>query len=214
MVSVGHREAVVRRSLGWLLAAPLALWMLLVGPANAAGPELGGSRMVLPSISGDTAAQIFSPWGDNRYYTPLLGGDAESSRGWDLAGGAAINLGNEPWQVWGVSDRSSVRLTSGSRASLTSPVSLAEDVRFFVQRPSDPGARLQVSIRVLSLIGTAQTAVSYLEAGSPGWGASDSYPVPDLLGAFGSQLITVSVVNVGSGTWRVDDVSMDPWRAD
>ncbi len=188
-------------------------------------PTTGGITVTLdPLVSLDVSlfpemdlvnwATVFAPWGDQRLYTLVAGGDAESSAGWRFTGGAFIGYGNEPWRVWGADDRRSAALLPGSSATLRTTDHFAAELRFFLQRL--PGASasswLKVTVTAQNTDGSTAT-VTHRVDGTSSWAASAPLPVPDVRGTAGVQYLTIRFEPVGWGTWRLDDVALDPWRA-
>jgi hypothetical protein len=196
-----------------LLAASVALLAVTASPA-AAGDELLGC--------GYDAAHPFLPFLDPLPYTLLPGGDFESgAAGWRLSGGARITDGNEPWDVSGPGSRS-LLLPSGSSATsppmcmgLVLPV-----VRFF-----STGGALLSSLQVDAVYTDAsgrQRAVTLLPAGLPSKSWAPSLPLLQLGGAVNGLTLNGLTTEIslrftprglfGSGTWRIDDVYVDPWK--
>ena len=65
------------------------------GPANA-----GLLANAAPSCDAQPISSPFTPWLDYANYTPLSGGNFESSgAGWTMSGGARIAAGNESYKV-------------------------------------------------------------------------------------------------------------------
>lgn len=188
-----------------------------------AGPDLidlPGPDIPLPDpaqfpdmdlINWDT---VFAPWGDPRLYTLVAGGDAESGSRWNFTGGGFIAYGNEPWRVWNVADRRSAVLLSGSSATLRTTDHFAAELRFFVQRATtSSSAWLKVTVTAQNADGTTATITHRVEGSTWVWAASDPLPVPDVRGADGVQYLTITFEPIGRGSWRVDDVALDPWRS-
>ena len=85
---------------------------------SAASAQAG----ILSSLTGGgatcdsgTLTKPFSPWGDRSDYAAVPGGNFESGlSGWTGAGPVQVRHDNEPWQVSGASDSSSLELSPGS----------------------------------------------------------------------------------------------------
>ncbi|WP_111765872.1 hypothetical protein [Nakamurella deserti] len=156
---------------------------------------------------------VFAPWGDERLYTLLVGGDAESAAHWQFSGGAFISWGNEPWRVWNPTDRRSVSLLPGASGTLRTTDHFAAELRFFTQRLTGPSSSwLKVTVTAQNVDGTTATVTHRVDGGAS-WAASAPLTVPDVRGASGVQYLTLRFEPVGWGTWRLDDVALDPWRS-
>lgn len=156
---------------------------------------------------------VFGPWGDERLYTLVAGGDAESAAHWQFTGGAFISWGNEPWRVWDATDRRSVSLLPGASGTLRTADHFAAELRFFTQRLTGPSSSwLKVTVTAQNADGTTATVTHRVDGGSS-WAASEPLSVPDVRGTAGIQYLTIRLEPVGWGSWRLDDVALDPWRA-
>jgi hypothetical protein len=166
----------------------------------------------------------FLPWLDPLPYTLLPGGDFESgAAGWKLTGGARVADGNEPFAVTSRSDSHSLLLPPGSSA--TSPTMcmglVLPVVRFF----SSGGNALSV-LRVEAVYTDAsgrQRSLDLLPGALPTRSWAPTLPSLQLLGAVNALTLngltselalrfTPRGLLFGSGTWRVDDVYVDPWK--
>jgi hypothetical protein len=174
-----------------LIASLLALALLLVAPALARA---------------DCAAQpldrTFLPWLDAAWYEAAPDGALEAGgAGWTLAGGAAVVNGNDPYEP----GTSALSLPAG--ASATTPpvcVDLAHPtLRFFARGGSGP---LVVTALFRDALGLQhELPVGTLVAGGD-WAPS---PVLAIVGNLLSSQVTFRFVS--AGTWRVDDVFVDPY---
>ena len=228
------------RGTGALIALLMGAQLAVAGTASADGtatppPPPPGESVTAPTGSGLTVSldplisldislfpemdlvdwrTVFAPWGDQRLYTLIAGGDAESSARWQFTGGAFIGYGNEPWRVWGTGDRRSAALLPGSSATLRTADHFAAEMRFFVQRL--PGASstswLKVTVTAQNADGTT-ASVTHRVDGTSSWAASPALAVPDVRGDAGLQYFTIRFEPVGWGSWRLDDVALDPWRS-
>jgi hypothetical protein len=195
-----------------------ALALLTVVAALAAKPASAGEPTLLGC--GYEPTHPFLRFLDPLPYTLVTGGDFEAgSAGWSLSGGAKLASGNEPW---GEGSRSLV-LPSGSSATsppmcmgLVLPV-----VRFF-----STGGSLLSYMQVDAIYTDAsgrKRSVTLLPAGLPSGGWTPSLPMLQLAGAVDALSLDGLTTEIslrftprgglfGSGTWRVDDVYVDPWK--
>src|SRR4051794_14586195 len=194
------------------LAASLA-GVLAAGAAPAqAGLTSGVTGLLLPSCA--STSQVFSQFGDFSWYYPVPNQGFESgANGWTLSGSTSVVAANEPWKVGGNGSHSLSIGSGGTATSAGTCISLlAPHVRLFADGSRATGA-LQVQVLFRGLTGNLLGILNYgsFRAGSYGaWRPSD--PVSSLLGL---PLLTSSVqVNLTSlgGTWRIDDLYVDPLR--
>lgn len=196
------------------LAAVAAALAATASPANAGVLVESADTCIAESF--DT---VFSPWLDPANYTLAPGGQAESADGWASLGGGQIVDGNEPWHVVSADDSKSLQLRSGQRATTDTACVGIEypTVRFFA-RSTGTGllSSLQVSVTTETSLGlpvTLPVGTVLPTAGS--W--TPSLPMvlaPSLLPLLPGAKTPVRLhfEPVGSGTWQVDDVHIDPWR--
>jgi hypothetical protein len=200
-----------------LLAVVTATACFAASPATAAGNDsslLG---------CGYGASQPFLRFLDPLPYTLMPDGGFEAGgAGWKLSGGARVAAGNEPWNVSGPGSRSLV-LPSGSSATsppmcmgLVLPV-----VRFF-----STGGSLLSYMQVDALYRDAagrQRSMVLLPVGLPSGGWVPSLPMLQLGGTLNALTLNGLTTDIqlrftprggllGSGTWRIDDVYVDPWK--
>ena len=199
-----------------LLATVTAIASLAASPAQAAGNDslLG---------CGYNATQPFLRFIDPLPYTLMPDGGFEAGgAGWKLSGGARVAAGNEPWNVSGPGSRS---LTLPSGSSATSPPMcmglVLPVVRFF-----STGGSLLSFMQVDALYKDAagrQRSVILLPLGLPSGGWIPNLPMLQLAGALNALTLNGLTTDIqlrftprggllGSGTWRIDDVYVDPWK--
>src|SRR4051812_19268037 len=135
-------------SLGRALAAAFAaLALAVILPAGALAS--GG-------CPDQQAAQTFLPWGDSAWYVPAPDGGFENdASGWALSGGAAVQQGNEPYQVSGGDDQRSLGLPAGSSAT-TPPICIdvaPPTIPLFARNSGEPLSTLAVSVVYRGLLG-------------------------------------------------------------
>ena len=204
-----HKLSRQRRSLA--IAATSIAAALSLSPAASAGDLVDSVTCDQQSVS-----QVFMPWADVAQYQLAPGGTAESADGWSLGTGAAITAGNEPWNVSG-SGSSSLSIPAGSSATTGGMCAGIEHptLRFFAK--SSYGS-LFSSLRVEVLFEDLGGAVTSLTIGSVGasghWSPTPVYVVAaNLLSLLpGDQtVIAFRFVPVGSASWQIDDVYVDPY---
>jgi len=167
----------------------------------------------------------FASWLDVSPYTFVPNGGFESgASGWQLGGGAKVVVGNEPFRVHAPTDGYSLQLPPGSSATtprVCAPLVLPT-LRFFAT-----GGVLLSNMAVDVVYTDVSGATRVLPAVSlvPGprsW--SPTLPVvhtgllADAL-TLDRETTLVSfrfrpVGVLGSGTWRIDDIYVDPWLSD
>jgi hypothetical protein len=164
-----------------------------------------------------SAKQKFSHWGDNSDYFLVSGGSFEGTPaqvGWTLSG-ATLTPGNEPFHLNSVTDDQS--LVIGDGGSATSPAFCVDSTmpgfRFFV-RQTAPGSDLKVQGVVQTPRGPLSLTLADLPDGSlPSWTAVQvtvaTNRIPKGFSINGALRFAVPA----SGSWQIDDVYVDPYRA-
>jgi hypothetical protein len=207
-----------RTGIRYLLVVAAALAALVAAsasPARASDGSLLGC--------GYEPVHPFLRWLDPLPYTLLPGGDFESgAAGWQLSGGARVVDGNEPFYVGGSGSRS-LLLPAGSSA--TSPTMcmglLLPVVRYF-----STGGNLLSYLRVEAVYTDSSgrmRSIDLLPAGLPTRSWAPSLPALQLMGVLNVLTLdgltseialrfTPKGTLFGSGTWRIDDVYVDPWK--
>ena len=197
------------------LTAVLALVCVTASPAKAGDDSLLGC--------GYEASYPFLRFLDPLPYTLLPDGGFEAgAAGWRLSGGAKVVSGNEPWYVSGAGSRSLVLPDNSSATSPPMCMGLVLPVvRFFT-----PGGSLLSYLQVDALDIDAsgrQQAVTLLPAQpASGWW-TPSLPMLQLSGTINALTLNGLTTDIrlrftpkgglfGSGTWRIDDVYVDPWK--
>jgi hypothetical protein len=201
---VGYRSAWRVRVFG-----ALALVALSASLAFGASTSEAGLGLACP----DPTTQPFRPWSDFARYAQVPDGGFEAgASGWKLASGAKVVAGNNPFYLRDPDDRSSLLLPAGSSA--TSPPMciglLSSKMRFVTTGAA--GSRLKVQIVYRGLL---SSTLGVLDGGtidsSGAWAPS---PEVGMLGGV-LPLLTQSVqfrLVATSGTSRVDDLFLDPWK--
>jgi hypothetical protein len=166
-----------------------------------------------------TVSTPFSQWGDSANYFLVPGGSFEGTPdqvGWTLSG-ATLTAGNEPFDVTGNDDQQSVTINAGGSA--VSPYFCVDNtmtsLRLLARQITGGN-----DLRIAALVQTANGVTSYhlgsLTDGSmPSWGpsapiAGDTSSLSD-----GSTIMVALRFRVppGAGSWQIDDVFVDPYRA-
>jgi len=200
----------------WKGAATLVAAIVLAGMATAPAHAglLAQSAGKCPTLS---SKQVFRPWLDVAQYVPAPGGTAESTTGWKLEGGAKLVAGNEPWKVAGSGTRS-LALPAGAKATTSAAcVGLGHPtMRFFAKRTSGTVlSTLKVEVLFDGLGGLVKSLPIGVVLGGSNWQPTLPFPVvANLLPLLPGQMTPVAFrFTAVGGTWQVDDVYVDPWRA-
>ncbi len=194
------------RGLRWLLVCGVLTALVAIPAASAGGLGL------LPSCG--ATAQPFAHWGDYEGYCafPNLGFE-QGTTGWTLTGNASIVADNEPWNVSG-SGTHALELGPGATAlSSPLPVSLLDPwLRFFAKDVSANGP-LTVEVSFQGPLGNVTGLLNFGSLSAAGF--TSWQPTPRILSALALPVGTTTarvllVSGTSSGTWRVDDVYLDP----
>jgi hypothetical protein len=199
------------RRLSCTAVAVLAALAATAAPAAATGP-LGQCPIVDLSLP-------FLPWLDLMPYVPAPGGGMEPGEApWQLAAGATVVEGNEPFYRAGATDHQSLRLAPGSSAA-SAAMCIGVDhpsLRFFARRVGGlPTDTLRVDVVVTDPAGE-QHALPVGEVLNSGRWVPTS-PLPILVGPLSTLTGAPSAVSFqftprGSAQWTIDDVFVDPFR--
>ena len=199
-----------------VVAALIAIMAAGATPAQASDGSLLGC--------GHQASQPFLRWLDPLPYTLLPGGDFESgAAGWKLSGGARVVDGNEPFNVGGAGGTRSLLLPAGSSA--TSPT-MCMGLVLPIVRYFSTGGNLLSYMRVEAVYtdpSGRQRSIDLLPPGLPTKSWAPSLPALQLMGLLNVLTLdgltseialrfTPKGTLFGSGSWRIDDVYVDPWK--
>ena len=195
----------VRKTIGRIAALTCVAVFVSSGAAFAAQ---------CPTQSGK---QKFSKWGDSSSYFLLPGGSFEGTAaqvGWNLFG-ASLIAGNEPFHLNSSTDDQSLLIDGGGSA--TSPAfcvdSTMPSLRFFA-RQTTPGSDLRVQGVVQTPHGSFTVTVADLADGSlPAWTPVQINVATNRIPKGWSVSAALRLVASGSGSWQIDDVYVDPYRA-
>jgi hypothetical protein len=161
--------------------------------------------------------QKFSKFGDDSSYFLVSGGSFEGTPaqvGWSLSG-ATLVAGNEPFHLNAVTDDQSLQIGDGGSA--TSPAfcvdSTMPSFRFFV-RQSAPGSDL----RIQGVVPTPHGPLTLTLADLPNGSLSSWTPVQitvqtNRIPKGFSVAAALRFAVPASGSWQIDDVYVDPYRA-
>lgn len=197
--------------------------LVLTAAAIAAVPASAQAGVVVKSATDCDAQPLskpFTPWLDYASYTPAPGGSFESGdTPWSLSGGATVVTGNESFHVHGTGDARSLRLPSGSSAtSQTMCVGIDHPTLRLFSKSSGTG--LLSLLRVDVLIQDNLGLISSLPVGVVLPSAQWSLSLPQVVLASllpllpGDQTpVAFRLTPMGSGTWNVDDIYVDPWAS-
>ena len=197
----------------------LALTLSALSLASAAPAHAGLLVESAADCTPQATKQVFLPWLDPLNYVPVKGGNFESgAAGWQLSGARVVD-GNEPWRVGSSSDSKSLSIPAG--ASATSPVMCAGldhlVMRYFAKSKASLLGTLTSHLRVEVLFETSTGATAALPLGIQALNTSwaPSLPVPvvaNLLPLLPGEHTPVAFrfTAVGSASWTIDDVYLDP----
>lgn len=194
------------------LAASVAA-LALPGAASAGVLTATADQCTAPQFG-----QPFTPWTDYMHYTPAPGATAENTSGWNLAGDARIEQGNEPWYVAGDNDTKHLTIPAGSSATTdTMCVGVEYPTLRFFARSQNTGllSSLRVDVTFETSLGLTATLPIGTVLPSGAWTVTPPYlVVANLLPLLPGDLtpIRFTFTPQGSGSWWVDDVFVDPYR--
>ncbi|HEX6390090.1 MAG TPA: hypothetical protein VFZ89_11595 [Solirubrobacteraceae bacterium] len=166
-------------------------------------------------------SQPFLPWADLANYALSPNGGLETgASGWTLSGAAATGPGNESYYVGGSGDNRSLSVPAGSSA-MSAPMCVGLEwptIRFFA-RSSGTGLLSLLKVDVVvddALLGGTKAVPIGVVTPSGSWQPTlPMVMVVNTLGALskdGMLPVAFRFTPVGSGTWSVDDLYVDPWR--
>jgi hypothetical protein len=195
----------VRKTIGRIAALTCAAVFVSSGAAFAA------------QCPTQSVKQKFSKWGDSSNYFLVPGGSFEGTPadvGWTLSG-ATLTAGNEPFHINGATDDQSLLINDGGSA--TSPAfcvdSTMSSFRFFV-RETTPGSDLKIQGVVQTPRAPLSMILADLPDGSlPVWTPVQVTVATNRIPKGFSIAAAMRFVVPGSGSWQIDDVYVDPYRA-
>jgi hypothetical protein len=193
-------------------------WVLALSFAAVLVPVANGGLLGTGSAGycDTSASQPFRAWGDFSRYVLTPGGSFESGGpSWGMAGGARIVAGNEPFYANSRSDSKSLYLPAGSSVSTPTMCFAPGDWHLRLFAVSSGSTRgLKVTVTVRSLLGV----LSILDGGTVDptgtWQPSPQLKLTltNVTGLLTTKAVSFNFTPVGySGSWRIDDVYLDPW---
>lgn len=199
------------------LAAPLVAIaaLLVLGAGSASAALLPDDGAWCDSNSG---SQVFLPWADVASYTLAPGGDFEKNGShWTLVAASRDTSDNEPYNVSGGSDHSSLQIANGGTAlSPAMCVGLGQPTArvFFKQTGGLPGAGLQVDVLFDDASGSTQAQTIGMLGVAQQWRLSPQLlTMANLLPTIGAgeTAIAFRFTAIG-GSFKIDDLYVDPWQ--
>jgi hypothetical protein len=171
--------------------------------------------------SSQSLSQPFMPWADPAQYTLSPGGSFESGApGWALSG-ASVGSGNEPYYANEDDGSHSLSIASGGSA-LSAPICVGLEhptVRFFAKRSGGGmmGGLSTVAVSVVyeNALGLLEELPIGLVAATSSWQPTAPMAVvANLLPLLPGERTAVAFrfSAIGTASWSIDDVFVDPWR--
>jgi len=193
----------------------LALALALVPAASA---HAGLLVKTVGPCEGRTLEQPFARWLDPASYVLVAGGTFESAgSGWSLSKASRVT-GNETFYVHGAGEKWSLSLPAGSSATSPSTcVGLGEPtLRLFARNTGSLLSTLKVEVQFEDSTGKVRSLTVGLLTGTGTWQPTLPLPVlANLLPLLPNQNTAVAfrfTPQGAGGSWRIDDVYVDPWR--
>jgi hypothetical protein len=162
--------------------------------------------------------QPFLPWADPASYVLAPDGTFEQGAGgWTLSGNALVVSGNESYYVHGAGESSSLSVGSGSSATSDAICVGIEHptLRVFARNGGSPLATLKVEVLFEDASGSVHALpIGLLTAGAQ-WQPSVVMPVvANLLPLLpGDHTAVAFRFSANGGSWKIDDVYVDPYRS-
>ena len=195
------------------IAAALAAFSVL---AFSAGEAKASILATTQDCDNGPVTQPFSAWGDlNDYVLAPDGGVENGANEWNLAGGAQIVSGNEPFYLRDEADTHSVRVPSGGAAE-TATMCIGQEhptLRFVAKNESGSWSSvLFVQIVVETARGRELSIPIGIERGNANWEPSTAMKlwVNYLNMAPGTYTPVEFLFTAKGGSWLIDDVFVDP----
>jgi hypothetical protein len=201
----------------WRRRGALAAVAATAALASAAPAHAGSLSNPYACAPSPSLSQAFSAWSDYAAYTPLAGGNFETgAAGWTLTGGAAVVVGNEPYDVGGAGTHS-LGLPAGSSA-VSAPICIDPTYPFYrlVARNSGSlSATLRMEVLFFDDHGNVKSTKSLDYRAYGGYWLPTGFAPISVFTA----KTTVSAAPIAlrftpqgkAGTWQIDDVFVDPY---
>lgn len=205
----------------------IAITSLLAVPAAMAASSTlwAGMATNMPTAcDSQVLVQPFTANNDSGSYVFAPNGGFESGKtGWALTGSPNVVSGNSSFYVHGTADSKSLSIPAGSSA--TSPAicfgKLYPWSRLFVNGPS--GSSLRVDLRYIDSSGALRTLTLATLSGAGSWKLTGRLVAPSTLISTTSMLTYVApngerysavayTFTPSGGTWRIDDLYVDPFK--
>jgi hypothetical protein len=199
----------------------LAAVMALAGSTLSTTTSPASALSLLPNCGARASSTAFALWGDPNHYFPVANGGFESgSSWWSLADGAAVESGNESFNVADPTDAHSLAIPAGGQAtSPTTCVAMGENtVRLFVKSSGTGPSSLHIQAFVQNALTGIVLSTGFdvnANDGTQEWSPTPAFSVPNLLGGVvGLQRLTLVFTTRGAITrsWSIDDVYVDPFK--
>jgi hypothetical protein len=200
-----------------LFLAPTAVAVALL--ALAAG---SASASLVPDDDGwcdsNSGSQVFLPWADPASYTLAPGGSFENNKSrWTLIAASRDTSDNEPFQVSGANDHSSLSINNGGLAlSPAMCVGIGEPTArvFFKQTRGLPGATLQIDVLFDDASGATQAQTIGVVGVAKQWRLTPQLlTMANLLPTLGAGTTAVAFrFTAIGGSFQIDDLYVDPWH--
>lgn len=217
------RQKVFRMRRALVVVAAATMVMATTASAASTTSWAGSKTNLAAACDSQDLVQPFTAWGDSGYYTFAPNAGFENGKtGWALKGASVVS-GNEPFFVHGATDTKSLSLAAG--ASATSPaicVGVYDPwARLFVNGPI--GTTMRVDLQFVDSSGKVGTVPVAILSGSGSWKPSDvlltgSFAIAPFssLGFVATDSQRYSAVaytfTASGGTWRIDDLYVDPFK--
>jgi hypothetical protein len=163
-----------------------------------------------------TLSKAFSQWGDMNDYFVVSDGTFEAGAPtWKLDRGVSVAAKLQAtWKVNGAAHNFGLSIARGGRARAPQTCLTVgeESFRFFYRAPAVKGATMVVTVKSSSDMGSATSSITLTSNGTTAWAVSPPVAIPNVLGEDYQQYVDISFAAAG-GTWAIDDVMVDPFKA-
>ena len=201
----------LKRAMGITAVLAVAIASALAFGTAKSQAGLIGSLLSCPGVS---YSQPFSQWGDANSYFLATGGSFEGTNSWNLAGGAQVVGGNEPFYLNSRRDSHSLVLPPGSSATTPAMCLAALSPHMRLVGFASDGSGVHVDVYAKGLLGLVQLPVSANIDLSSSWAPSGdvSLLLQNVLALtnLGTTTVYFRFSPIGSGTVQMDDLYIDP----
>jgi hypothetical protein len=202
------------------LARALAVSALLTAAILASFASAAHAGLLTTTATGCDDPPVdkpFLPWVDVASYVLAPGGAAENAHPWKLRNGATLVAGNERFYVNDEDHDSSLRLPPGASATTNAMCVGLEHptLRFFARTDGSLLSPLVVEVLYEDALGATRSLPIGFLLGTRAW--QPTLPllvVANLLPLLPGEQTAVAFrfTAVGTATWDIDDIYVDPWR--